>query len=114
MAVSEQYLAFVLDQMGQVRAVTSRRMFGGAGFYAGEHFFAVADDDTLYFKVDAQSRPLFEREGMGPFQPMGPDKPMRGYYELPPRVLEDSDELRQWMMRAIDVARRAGRKRRSG
>ncbi len=112
MAVSAQYLAFVLDQLGGVRAVTSRRMFGGAGFYAGEFFFAVADDDTLYFKVDAQTRDDYKCEGMQPFQPMGPDKPMNGYYELPARVLDDPDELRQWMTRAIDVARRSGRRRR--
>jgi DNA transformation protein len=112
MAVSEQYLAFVLDQLGQARTVTSRRMFGGAGFYAGEFFFAVADDDTLYFKVDATTRADYQREGMQPFQPMGPDKPMNGYYELPARVLEDPEELQLWMMRAIDVARRSGRRRR--
>jgi DNA transformation protein len=109
--VSTQYLAFVLDQLGQMRTVTSRRMFGGAGFYAGEAFFAIADDDTLYFKVDEQTRPEYQREGMQPFQPMGPDKPMNGYYELPARVLEDADELQQWMLRAIEVALRSGRRR---
>jgi len=36
-------------------------MFGGHGFYSGGKFFAFVLDDVLYFKVDAQSRPLFER-----------------------------------------------------
>ena len=57
MAVSAQYLTFVLDQLGQARPVTSRRMFGGVGFYAAGVFFAVADNDSLFFKVDAQTRP---------------------------------------------------------
>jgi DNA transformation protein len=103
-AVTEQYLAFVLDQLGQVRKITSRRMFGGVGFYAGEHFFALADDDTLYFKVDDTTRPDFEREGARPFQPFGPDSKPMGYYEVPPRVLEDAEELALWMTRAILVA----------
>jgi DNA transformation protein len=114
MAVSAQYLAFVLDQLAQVRAVRSRRMFGGAGFYAGEAFFAVADDDTLFFKVDDSTRPDYVAEGMKPFQPMGPDSPvMNGYYEVPARVLEDGEELAAWMKRAIDVALRAGTRKRS-
>lgn len=111
MAVSAQFLAFVLDQLGEVRAVRSRRMFGGAGFYAAEAFFALADDDTLYFKVDDQSRPDYIAEGMQPFRPMGTDgPPMNGYYEVPARVLEDLDALAAWMTRAIDVALRAPRK----
>jgi DNA transformation protein len=110
LAVSEQYLTFLLDQLGQVRQVTSRRMFGGAGFYAGEFFFAIADDDTLYFKVNATSRADYEREGMKPFQPFGPDsKPMRGYYEVPARVLEDIEELAVWMNQAVGVATGATR-----
>ena len=111
MAVSEQFVAFVLDQLGEVRKVTHRRMFGGAGFYAGALFFALADDDTLYFKVDDSNRSDFEREGMKPFQPFGPDSKPMGYYEVPPRVLEDIEELTLWMQRAISVAARRGQRR---
>ena len=113
MPVSKQYVDFVLDQLGAVRAVTSKRMFGGVGFYAGEFFFALADDDTLFFKVDDASRVDYEREGMKPFQPFGPDtKPMHGYYEVPPRVLDESEELAVWMKRAIAVAATAAAKKR--
>jgi DNA transformation protein len=110
-SVSQQYLTFVLDQLSQVRKVTSRRMFGGAGFYAGELFFAIADDDTLYFKVDAASRGDYEREGMKPFQPFGPEsKPMSGYYEVPATILEDTDELAAWMNKAVGAAAGSRRK----
>jgi DNA transformation protein len=105
MSVSKQYLEFVLDQLGAARQVRSTRMFGGVGFYAGELFFAIASDDALYFKVDERSRADYEREGMKPFCPFKDDtKAMRGYYELPARVLEDTDELSLWMARAIAVA----------
>jgi DNA transformation protein and related proteins len=105
MAVSSQYLEFVLDQLGSVRAVRSRRMFSGVGFYAGELFFAIASDDTLFFKVNDETRAHYEREGMKPFCPFEDDtKAMRGYYELPSRALEDSEELALWMARAIAVA----------
>jgi DNA transformation protein len=105
MPVSRQFHEFVIDQLGAVRAVSSRRMFGGVGFYAGEWFFAIASDDTLYFKVSDQTRPDYEREGMKPFAPFADDaRPMRGYYEVPARVLEDSEQLAEWMQRAISVA----------
>jgi DNA transformation protein and related proteins len=108
MAVSAQFQQFVLDQLSAVQPVRSRRMFSGAGFYAGELFFAIAHNDTLYFKVDATTRPEFAREGMHAFQPGGPDGlAMNGYFELPPRLYEDSDELARWMRAAIAVAARA-------
>jgi DNA transformation protein len=105
MTVSRQYLEFVLDQLGAVRKVRSKRMFGGVGFYAGELFFAIADDDALYFKVNDTTRADYEAEGMKAFSPFGDDaKPMRGYYAVPPRLLDDAEELAVWMQRAIDVA----------
>jgi DNA transformation protein len=80
-------------------------MFGGVGFYARGLFFAIADNDTIYFKVDATTRPAYLGAGMRPFQPFGPDSaPMNGYFELPPRLLEDVDELATWMRAAIAVA----------
>jgi DNA transformation protein and related proteins len=108
MAVSAQFLQFTLDQLSAIMPVRHRRMFGGVGFYAGELFFALAAEDTLYFKVDAESRPAFEREHMQPFQPFGPDQPvMGGYFTLPARLYEDEEELARWMRTAVAVAARA-------
>jgi len=79
-------------------------MFGGVGIYAGDHFFALLADDTLYFKVDDSNRPDFERQGMGPFKPYGEAGESMGYYEVPADLLEDPDALRPWAERAIAVA----------
>lgn len=106
MAVSVSYRTYVLEQLGQVRPVTTRPMFGGLTFFAEGRAFALADDDALYFKVDDSNRPDFEAAGMGPFLPFGdPAKPMQ-YYELPAEVLEDPDQLAPWMAKAIAVAAR--------
>ena len=112
MPVSADFHAFALDQLGQVRPVTSRRMFGGVGFYADDLFFALADDDTLYFKVDDETRGDYEAEGMAPFRPFGPDSPPMGYWELPPGLLDSADDLAPWMRKALEVARRAAAKKR--
>lgn len=106
MAVSPSFQAFVEDQLGQVTPVRTRRMFGGLGVYSGELFFALADDDVLYFKVDDENRPDFEAAGMEAFRPYGDDRTMQ-YYQVPGDVLEDDDLLAAWVEKAMDVARRA-------
>jgi DNA transformation protein len=89
-------------------------MFGGVGIYAAELFFALLDDDTLYFKVDDVTRPQFEDRAMGPFRPYGETGEVMQYYEVPADVLEDPEQLGAWVAAAIAVARRAkgGRSRR--
>ena len=82
-------------------------MFGGVGIYAAELFFALLDDDTLYFKVDDSTRPRFEDRGMTPFRPYGEDGEVMQYYEVPADVLEDPEALGAWVEAAIAVARRA-------
>jgi hypothetical protein len=74
MAVSESYLAFVLGQLEGLRGVVTKRMFGGVGIYSDGLFFAVIDNDTLFFKVDDELRPRYRSAGMSAFAPM-PGKP---------------------------------------
>lgn len=113
MAVSAEFRAYVLEQLGRVAPVTSRSMFGGVGVYSEGLFFAVMDDDLVYFKTDDGNRPDFERAGMKPFQPFGEDsKPIMGYHELPGELLESPDELRPWMEKSLAVARSKRKKRR--
>jgi DNA transformation protein len=91
-------------------------MFGGVGIYAGELFFALIADDTLYLKVDDTNRADFEARGMGPFRPYGEGGEVMQYYQIPDDVLEDPDALRPWAEQAIAVAgrKKAGRPRRRG
>ena len=111
MAVSADYREYVLEQLGRVTPVTSRGMFGGVGVYAGALFFALMDDDALYLKVDDGNRADFEAAGTGPFRPFGDDRDVMQYYELPAELLEDADQLRPWVEKAIDVARRKRKNR---
>ena len=110
MAVSPEYREWILELLRPVGSVSGRSMFGGYGLYLDGLFFALIDDDTLYFKVDDSNRGDFLAAGMGPFAPMGDEKPMQ-YYEVPPDVLESPDLLREWTERAVGVARRGKKKR---
>lgn len=114
MSVTDSFRDFVLEQLEQcARQIRAKRMFGAVGIYSGEHFFAVIDNDRVYFKVDDQTRPGYEAEGMGPAR-IGtePEQVVLSYYEVPPGALEAPDELRQWVRDAIAVAERAATRRR--
>ena len=112
MPVSESFRALVLEQLARVvPQVRARSMFGGVGIYAGALFFALIADDVLYFKVDDSTRGDFERRGMEPFRPYGDDGEVMGYYEVPPDVLEDPEQLRPWAEKAVAVARHKRGKR---
>ena len=115
MAVHDSYRDFVVEQLGRVCPVTWRKMFGGVGIYAGDAFFALLDNDTLYFKTGDANRADFEARGMKRFQPFGPSTKPMGYHEVPADVLENMAELEAWMGKAVAVAGQArtkqGRKR---
>ncbi len=114
MSVSDGFRAFVLEQLSRtIRDLRARNMFGGVGLYAGDLFFALMDDDVLYFKVDDASRAHFERRGMGPFRPSGEGGEVMQYYEVPGDLLEDVEALAPWATEAVAVARRAKGKRRT-
>ena len=113
MAVSPSFRAYVLEQLDGVRQVTDRRMFGGIGLYAAEVFFGVLDNDTLFFKVNDETRPRYEQHGMPPFAPMPGQAPMRGYYQVPASVLEDAGQLTSWATEAIAVGATAPAKKRT-
>lgn len=100
-----EYLEYVLEQLGGLHGVVSRRMFGGAGFYQDEVFFALLFEDTLYFKVGDANRPDYEARGMRQFQPYK-DKPHLSfkYYEVPAEVLEDREQLIAWARRSVEAA----------
>ena len=110
MPVSPSYRTFVLEQLGRVApGIRARSMFGGVGIYSDALFFALMDDDTLYFKVDDTNRADFEAAGMGPFRPFGPEGEVMQYYQVPEGLLEDVETLELWVGKAVAVARRRKR-----
>lgn len=110
MSVSNGYRTYIVEQLAAVRALSTRRMFGGIGLYSDEFFFALIDDDVLFFKVDDANREDYVLRGMKPFVPI-PNKPSLGYFEVPAEVIEEADELTRWARRSVEVAQRAGMKR---
>ena len=105
MSVSADYRDFVLEQLAGAGRVTPRAMFGGVGLYLDGLFFALIDDDTLYFKADEASRRRYEAAGSRPFcpDPSRPEQSM-GYWQVPADVLEEPEALVDWARAAQGVA----------
>jgi DNA transformation protein len=120
MPVSAGYRDFVLEQLAGTGRITPRPMFGGVGLYLDGLFFALIDDDTLYFKADDVTRGRYEAADSRAFcpDPSRPDQAM-GYWQVPAEVLEDPETLSAWAREAVGVAlakrgKRAARRRPAG
>jgi DNA transformation protein len=105
MPVSSDYLQYILEQLARLPRVTSRRMFGGVGLYSDGVFFAIIDNDTVFFKVDDSTRETFVERGSEPFRPYK-DRPevSMSYFQVPAEILEDADELVPWARAAVRAA----------
>ena len=105
MAVTDEYLQYVLEQLAGLKHVTTRRMFGAVGLYLDARFFALISGDTLYFKVNDSNRGDYEARGADQFRPY-PNKPQlsMSYYAVPADTLEDADECVLWARKSVAAA----------
>ncbi len=110
MAVSDEYLTYVLEQLEGVGPVQAKRMFGGVGIYCRRAMFALVADDVLYLKVDDSNRADFEDVGAEAFQPFPDKSSVMSYYEAPADVLETKDRLAAWAQKALQAALRKRKK----
>ncbi|WP_340645636.1 TfoX/Sxy family protein [Phenylobacterium sp.] len=106
MAVSPEFVDYILEQLQPLGGITHRRMFGGVGLSRHALFFALIAEDTLYLKVDDANRAAFEAAGCEPFKPFGGDKAM-SYWSAPLDALEDPDLLAAWAGKGLEAAARA-------
>lgn len=108
----DDFLDYVLEQLETFGTCSARKMFGGAGIYHEGRMFALIGDGGLYMKVDDRNRGAYEAAGMEGFQPNPDSEKRMSYWEIPPHVLEDSNQLAQWAQAAFEVALRAKTKKR--
>jgi DNA transformation protein len=111
MAVSNAFIDEAKDLFSPFGEIRVRRMFGGAGVYCDDLFFALLDDGVVYLKADDASRKAFEVRGLSPFSYEGKDGKVgvMAYYNAPEEIFDDADALREWATRALDAAKRAAK-----
>ena len=100
---NDSFVEFVRDQLAELGEVRRRAMFGGFGLYCSNTFFGIVYDERLYFNTDERSAEAYVARGMGPFQPNDRQK-LRNYYEVPPEIIDDRDQLLLWAGEALRLA----------
>ena len=105
---------FLIDLFFGFGSVTIRPMFSGFGISADGTNFAMALRAGLYFRADDQTIPRFEAEGSKPFQYQTSAKTVtvNSYWQLPERLFDEPEELREWARAALAAAQRAALRKR--
>lgn len=105
---------FVLDQLRSLPELRAKAMFGGHGLYSGANFFGILIQGQLYFKVDEASRAAYAERGMKPFTYTKAKKLMTmNYWEVPPEILEDTEQAVTWANQSIRLAATTADKKRA-
>jgi DNA transformation protein and related proteins len=93
MAESDFHDYLISDVFSGIDGITSRKMFGGFGFYRDGIFFALLFNDQLYFKVGEGNKKEYEDLGSQPFKYYKKNKEITlSFWEVPVDVLEDKVE----------------------
>lgn len=116
MAIDGGFKEFLIELFEPVGSVAFKNMYGGTGIFKHGLMFGLVMDDRVALKVDGETEQDFIDEGMEQWTySREGDKSDRkrnfGYWYMPERLLEDSEELHGWAMKAFDVAVRADMKK---
>lgn len=113
MVASDGFIAFLREQLAPLGRIAPRRMFGKTGLFADGLMFALVADDTLYVRVDAESRDFFAEAAAAP--PLSYEKGGRSielaFWPVPDRLLDEREELVSWARVALEAARRVASRR---
>ena len=94
---------FIQDQLQGLENITSKKMFGGVGFFHDGKMFGMIGGDSFRLKVDDSNREMYVERGLTAYMSSETKKGMP-YYEVPADILEDKDKLLEWVQVSIDIA----------
>ena len=106
MAVSEDFLTYITDQLAEFGEVDIKKMFGGIGLYHQGLMFGMIGNDVFRLKVDEHNQADYEAKGVKPYFSEKKKKGMP-YWEVPVDVLEDKALLSEWARKSYEAAVRS-------
>lgn len=110
MAARDPFFDFVEELFEPLGPVRIRKMFGGAGVFAGDVMFALLADEVVYLKTDETLRADLSAEGSEPFvwtRPTDGKEFDMGYLSMPTDAAEEPEAASAWGRQALDVALKA-------
>lgn len=109
-----EFHTFVMeDVLGDIPEVASRAMFSGYGIYKDGVIFAIIAEGQLYFKVDEKTEGQYKKYGSSPFTYEMPNgkKMSMSYWLLPEEIMENREELQDWVYEALAASKRGKAKK---
>ncbi|MEE9428380.1 MAG: TfoX/Sxy family protein [Paracoccaceae bacterium] len=100
MSLPDDTIAFVLELLEPIGALSTRNMMGGLCIYSEGQIFAILDSDgTLFLKAKGGFADRLQAAGSRQF---GSDHGKRmGYWTLPEAALDDADVACDWARQAL-------------
>lgn len=106
------FLMYVLyDVLPESLNATARAMMGGYVLYSDGKVFAIVEDETLWLKGSVELKEWYESRGAKQFSYMklskdGGERKLQKmhFYSVPEEVLEDRDDILQWVDVALSAA----------
>src|ERR1700760_4886719 len=113
MVASDSFAEFLREQLAPLGRITMRRMFGKTGVFCDGLMLGVVTDNTLYFRVDDDTRATLKEAESYP--PLNYEKQGRSvdlsFWRAPERLFDEPDELLTWARAALAAARRVAARR---
>lgn len=106
MAVSNDFLQYVLDQLSGWGNVHVKRMFGGAALYQEDLAFAMIANDIVYLKVDDTNKEKYIAAGSTQLKPFKNNATVLSFYNIPADVLENADEFVEWAKESLAIQKK--------
>ncbi|MGB8603295.1 MAG: TfoX/Sxy family protein [Rhizomicrobium sp.] len=100
--IPREFVEYLMDSIAPLGPVSPRRMFGcTALFHTGRMFALVTDDDSVFVKVDDQTRAQFVEAGLVPLtyetsRGGQPKTVALSFYTVPDGAVADPDALLHW------------------
>ena len=106
MSASKEFVNHVRELLGPLGELSDGSFFGGHALKHGGRQFAMIMGNTLYLRVDDQTRPAYVAKGSKPFSYLTRVRrvEVRTYFAAPEALLDSQPELLAWARQAIGAA----------
>lgn len=95
----------VTEQLAFLGRIASRSIFGAIGIFIDDRLLGIVVNETLFLHTGATNRDDYLSRGMPQFKPYPNAFDLTtDHHQVPPDVLADEVQLKQWGERALKAA----------